>query len=325
MALPTFEEAEALVTRSEGMRRALDVATRAALTDATILVTGESGTGKERIARFVHERSRRREGPFVAVNCGALPEPLLESELFGHEKGAFTGAVSGKKGLFEAASAGTLFLDEIGDTPPAMQVKLLRVLQERRVRAVGSTRDRAVDVRLVAATNRTLPDLVKSGAFREDLYYRLHVIPIDLPPLRDRRDDVLPLARQIIARTCRANSCGPCSLSSEALDALLSYSWPGNVRELENAIERAVILAEGQPRIERSDLPPEVREARQAPPSAEPGDVPLTLAEVERRHILATLDRLEGNRLATARALGIGANTLWRKLKAYGVSPERRS
>ena len=323
MALPTFEETDALVARSAGMRRALEVATRAAATDVTVLVTGESGTGKERIARFVHDRSRRREGPFVAINCGALPEPLLESELFGHEKGAFTGAVSGKQGLFEAASTGTLFLDEIGDTPPAMQVKLLRVLQERRVRAVGSTSDRAVDVRLVAATNRMLPDLVKAGAFREDLYYRLHVIPIDLPPLRDRRDDVLPLARQIIARTCRANSCGPCSLSSEALDALLSYRWPGNVRELENAIERGVILAEGQPRIERSDLPPEVRDPQGAVPVAKPGGEPQTLAEVERLHILATLERFGGNRLSTARALGIGQNTLWRKLKAYGLPPAR--
>ena len=270
------------------MRRVLALAERAAATDSTVLITGESGTGKERVARLLHAHSRRSKKSFVGVNCAALPEPLLESELFGHKKGAFTGATADKQGLFEAASGGTLFLDEIGETPLSMQVKLLRALQEHSVRPVGSTKDVAVDVRVVAATNRDLEALIEAGGFRKDLFYRLRVIPFELPPLRERRDDILPLARQFISRTCQQNSCGPCALSSDVLDALHAYAWPGNVRELENAIERAVVLA-----------------------------------EVERRHILATLDRCGGNRSATAQALGIGENTLWRKLKAYGVPAAR--
>ncbi|MCC6751951.1 MAG: sigma-54-dependent Fis family transcriptional regulator [Deltaproteobacteria bacterium] len=307
-----------LVARSEAMQRVLALAARAAATDATVLITGESGTGKERVARLLHAGSRRRAGAFVGVNCGALPEPLLESELFGHKKGAFTGAAADREGLFEAASGGTLFLDEIGELPLSMQVKLLRALQEHAVRPVGSTRDVPVDVRVVAATNRDLEALVEGGGFRKDLFYRLRVVPLELPPLRARREDILPLARQLIAKTCRQNSCGPCALSSEVLDALYAYPWPGNVRELENAIERAVVLAEGQPRIELGDLPPELR-APVAASGAAPEPAPQTLAEVERRHILATLERLRGNRAATARALGIGENTLWRKLKAFGV------
>ncbi|MBC7171004.1 MAG: sigma-54-dependent Fis family transcriptional regulator, partial [Polyangiaceae bacterium] len=248
-----------IVARSAAMRRVLALAERVAATESTVLITGESGTGKERIARLVHARSRRSKKAFVGVNCGALPEPLLESELFGHKRGAFTGATADKQGLFEAASGGTLFLDEIGEMPLSMQVKLLRALQEQAVRPVGSTRDVPVDVRVVAATNRDLAALVDAGGFRKDLFYRLRVIPLELPPLRERRDDILPLARQSIARTCRQNACGPCALSSEVLDALHAYAWPGNVRELENAIERAVVLAEGQPKIVLGDLPPEIR------------------------------------------------------------------
>lgn len=304
------------------MRRVLELAERAAPSGATVLVTGESGTGKERVARLLHQRSPRSRRAFIGVNCGALPESLLESELFGHRKGAFTGAVADKEGLFAAASGGTLFLDEIGETPFAMQVKLLRALQEHAIRPVGATKDIPVDVRVVAATNRDLAALVKEGSFRKDLFYRLRVIPLELPPLRERREDILPLARQLIARTCRQNSCGPCALSSEVLDALSAYSWPGNVRELENAIERAVILAEGQPRIELTDLPPEVRELAGREDSPHP-DEQLTLAEVERRYVLETLQRCAGNRAAAARALGIGENTLWRRLKAYGVAPAR--
>ena len=304
------------------MRRVLALAERAAATDSTVLITGESGTGKERVARLLHAHSRRSKKSFVGVNCAALPEPLLESELFGHKKGAFTGATADKQGLFEAASGGTLFLDEIGETPLSMQVKLLRALQEHAVRPVGSTRDVPVDVRVVAATNRDLEALVDAGGFRKDLFYRLRVIPLELPPLRERRDDILPLARQFIAKTCKQNSCGPCALSSDVLDALHAYPWPGNVRELENAIERAVVLAEGQPKIELGDLPPEIR-APAGRGSAPPEPDQLTLAEVERRHILATLERCGGNRSATAQALGIGENTLWRKLKAYGVPAAR--
>ncbi|MBI4951529.1 MAG: sigma 54-interacting transcriptional regulator [Myxococcales bacterium] len=308
------------------MRRILTLAERAALSDATVLITGESGTGKERLARFIHGGSRRRDQPFVAINCGALPEALLESELFGHKKGAFTGAYGDAPGLFLAASGGTLLLDELGETPPAMQVKLLRALQERVIRPVGATKDVPVDVRVVAATNQDVERLVDSGGFRRDLFYRLRVIALELPPLRERRDDILGLARLFIAKTCRQNACGPCALSREALDAFYAYAWPGNVRELENAIERAVVLAEGQPKIELGDLPPELR----TPPASRPastgsttGDVPATLAEMERRHILATLERCAGNRAATARALGIGENTLWRKLKAYRVPAAR--
>jgi transcriptional regulator with PAS, ATPase and Fis domain len=304
------------------MRRVLALAERAAATDSTVLITGESGTGKERIARLLHDHSRRSKKSFVGVNCGALPETLLESELFGHKKGAFTGATADKQGLFEAASGGTLFLDEVGEMPLSMQVKLLRALQEHSVRPLGSTRDVPVDVRVVAATNRDLEAFVDTGGFRKDLFYRLRVIPLELPPLRERRDDVLPLARQFIAKTCKQNSCGPCALSSDVLDALHAYAWPGNVRELENAIERAVVLAEGQPKIELGDLPPEIR-APAAAKSAAAEPEWLTLAEAERRHILTTLERLDGNRAATARALGIGENTLWRKLKAYGVPAAR--
>ena len=309
------------------MRRLLELADRVARAEATVLVTGESGTGKERLAEYIHQRSRRRQAPFVAVNCGALPEPLLESELFGHKKGSFTGATGDAKGLFVAARGGTLFLDEIGETPPALQIRLLRALQARTVRPVGSTQEVAIDVRIVAATNRDLDALVAEKAFRRDLYYRLRVVPLHVPPLRDRREDLLPLARAFIARACRDNHCGPCSLSSEVLDLLHAYDWPGNVRELEHAIERAVILAENHPTIRPEDLPPEIREGTsrhrdgQAPPILE-------LADVERRHILQTLDRLGGNKKETARVLGVAENTLHRKLKSFGLprprAPKRR-
>lgn len=316
-----------LVAKSPRMRRVLELADRAAPSESTVLITGESGTGKERLARYLHEHSRRSTGPFVAVNCGALPDTLLESELFGHLKGAFTGATSGKKGLFEAAGGGTLFLDEIGETSLAMQVRLLRALQERTVRPVGATKDVEVDVRIIAATNQDLAAMVEAKTFRKDLYYRLRVVPLELPVLRDRRDDLLPLVRQFIARTCKENSCGPCSLSSEVLDTLGRYAWPGNVRELENAIERAVVLAEGQPHIEVSDLPPEVRDGGGEPRTD--GDEAATtsrirsLSDVERGHILDVLKRLGGNRKAAAEALGIGENTLWRRLKSYGLVRER--
>lgn len=313
--VPSVPESEVLVTKSSAMRRLLHVAERVAPSDATVLITGESGTGKERLARFIHDRSRRARGPFLAINCGALPEALLESELFGHIRGAFTGAAGDKKGLFEAAGGGTLFLDEIGETSPGVQVKLLRALQERTVRPVGATRDVRVDVRIVAATNRDLEAMIRERTFRKDLFYRLRVVPLEVPPLRERREDILPLARQLIRHSCSEHSCGPCALSAEALDLLLSYDWPGNVRELENAIERAVLLAEGQPKIGRHDLPPEIRGIGGAAPAD--GTALLTLAELERRHILGTLERFDGNRRKAAQALGIGETTLWRKLKQY--------
>jgi len=315
---------EDIISRSEAMQHVMDLARRAAASEATVLITGESGTGKERLARHVHELSPRRDGPFVAINCGALPENLLESELFGHAKGAFTGANSERKGLFESASGGTILLDEIGETSATMQVRLLRALQERRVRPVGANREVPVDARVIAATNRDLAVMVMEGAFRKDLFYRLRVVPLEVPPLRERRDDILPLSRHFIARTCAANRCGPCALSADVLDVLHRYSWPGNVRELENAIERAVVLAEGQPDVRLADLPPEVR-GEAAPPTAAATKASashervLTLEEVERQHILATLDRFDGHRRKTAEALGIGENTLWRRLKKWGL------
>jgi transcriptional regulator with PAS, ATPase and Fis domain len=267
---------------------------------------------------LIHERSARSVGPFVAVNCGALPEGLLESELFGHVRGAFTGADRDREGLFEAASGGILLLDEVGELPQQLQVKLLRVLQDGEVRRVGATRSKAVNARVVAATNRDLGEMVTARAFRKDLYYRLNVLRIDVPPLRERREDVLPLAHAFLRRGCVRYRCGPCSLSAETLDALLAYVWPGNVRELEHAMERAVIVAEGKPKIEVTDLPPEI--VRREPPL--PLDAAVEpLAAVERRHILLALERCGGNRSKTAKALGIGTNTLWRKLRAYGVAP----
>ncbi len=315
---------EEIIARSEAMQHVLDLARRAAASEATVLITGESGTGKERVARHVHDLSARSAGPFIAINCGALPENLLESELFGHAKGAFTGASRERRGLFEAAGGGTLFLDEIGETSPPMQIRLLRALQERRVRPVGANEEVAVDVRVVAATNRDLGAMLSDGSFRTDLFYRLRVVPLELPPLRDRRDDILPLSRHFIARTCATNRCGPCSLSADVLDILHRYNWPGNVRELENAIERAVVLAEGQPDIRPIDLPPEVRGEVAAPietadtPAPSDGRV-LTLQEVERQHILSTLEHFGGHRRKTAEALGIGENTLWRRLKKWGL------
>jgi transcriptional regulator with PAS, ATPase and Fis domain len=290
------------------MRALLDLTCRVAKVDSTVLITGESGAGKERIARLLHAESARATGPFVAVNCAAVPETLLESELFGHVRGAFTGAHQDRPGLFEAAHGGTLFLDEIGDVPRPMQARLLRVLQERTVRRVGENHSRPVDVRFVAATNADLTAAVAAGDFRKDLYYRLRVVELHVPPLRERRDDVLPLARVLLAASARRLGRPQLGLTPATADRLLGYCWPGNVRELENAMERAVALARGR-RVEVEDLPPEVR-------GAGGGDAKKsTLAEVERRHILATLERNAGNRARTAAELGLSPSTLYRKLR----------
>ena len=314
--LPTDAPGDDLVSRSRAMRNVLAIAQRIAQSDAPVLLTGESGVGKERIARYLHAASRRARGPFVAVNCAALPEQLLESELFGHVRGAFTGADRDSKGLFEAAAGGTLLLDEVGEIPLAMQVKLLRVLQDYEVRRVGGTESKRIDVRIIAATNRDLAEMVRERAFRRDLYYRLKVLAVEVPPLRERREDVLPLAHAFMRRGCATYHCGPCALSSAALDRLLAYEWPGNVRELEHAMERAVVLAEGKPKIEAADLPPEIA-LGPSPGGEGAGGALLPLAEVERRHILRALEELDGNRKETARVLGIGVNTLWRKLRQY--------
>jgi two-component system, NtrC family, response regulator HydG len=310
-----------LVARSRAMRNVLALAQRVAQSDAPVLLTGESGSGKERVARYIHASSRRARAEFVAVNCAALPEQLLESELFGHLRGAFTGADRDKKGLIAMASGGSLLLDEIGEIPLGVQVKLLRVLQDHEVRPVGGTESKHIDVRIIAATNRDLTEMVRERAFRKDLYFRLKVLAVEVPSLRERREDVLPLAHAFLRRDCATYHCGPCSLSSAALDRLIAYDWPGNVRELEHAMERAVVLAEGKPRIEASDLPPEIGGLANGDPKE---DGPLALAEVERVHILRVLEKMGGNRKETAQALGIGTNTLWRKLRQYEGRSHRK-
>ena len=314
------DEPLGVIAKSPTMRQLVDLAVRVAKVDSTVLITGESGSGKERIARMVHEESTRAAGPFIAVNCGAITETLLESELFGHARGAFTGATQDRPGLFEAANSGTLLLDEVGEVSPGMQVKLLRALQEREVRRVGENKNRPVDVRVVAATNRDLAHGVAGGAFRQDLYYRLKVVELHVPPLRERRDDILPLARVLLADAALRMKREITGLSPGAADQLLRYEWPGNVRELENAMERAVALARGN-RVELEDLPEEVRHAFPWPVSATGTVRPLE--EVEKEYILAALKLNGGNQTHTAEQLKIGSATLYRKLKSYGLISAR--
>jgi DNA-binding NtrC family response regulator len=302
------------ILESPAMERVLDVARRVAQVDTTILLTGESGVGKERIARFVHDESGRAGGPFVAINCGAVPENLLESELFGHVRGSFTGATQDRVGLFEAANSGTLLLDEIGEVPPAMQVKLLRALQERQIRRVGENRSRPVSARVIAATNRDLAKEIRAARFREDLYYRLRVVEIEIPPLRERREDILPLARLFVTAAAGRTGRKVSGFTPGAAHQLLRYGWPGNVRELENAIERAVVLTR-RSRIDVEDLPAEVGLA--VPEAIVATDV-RPLAEVEREYIRSVLRAVGGNRSQAARKLGIGEATLYRKIKQFG-------
>jgi DNA-binding NtrC family response regulator len=305
-----------LIAQSPAMTTVLDLVERVAPTDATLLIQGESGTGKEVIARAVHHAGPRAARPFVAVNCGAVPETLLESELFGHMRGAFTGAVASKPGLFEEANGGALFLDEIGEMPAALQVKLLRVLQSGEIRRLGTTQSLTIDVRVLAATHRDLPEMIRQGTFREDLFYRLNVIQLVVPPLRERREDIPALAEHFLERAAEKLK-RDLRLSVHAVERLLRYPWPGNVRELENAIERAAILAR-EATVSPDDLPPHVSAGLNLGPSP---DLPpqITLADVERNHILQTLERFGGNHSSTAEALGIGRTTLWRKLKEYGI------
>jgi two-component system response regulator HydG len=305
-----------IIAQSERMQRVLDEARRVARVDSTVLITGESGVGKEALARFIHDQSTRAARAFVGINCAAVPEALIESELFGHVRGAFTGATQDRVGLFESANGGTLLLDEVGDLPLAMQVNLLRVLQEREFRRVGENRTRQVDVRVLAATHRDLAGEVAAGRFRQDLLYRLRVIEIRIPPLRERRDDILPIARQVLAETASRMKVPITGFTPAAADQLLRWGWPGNVRELQNVVERAVVLAQGN-RIEVDDLPDEVR--RSTPGVGSPGVAPVVrpLADVERDHILAVIDAVGGNRTRAAAALGIGSATLFRKLKEY--------
>ena len=302
-----------LLARSGAMRRVIELAQRVAKVDSTVLITGESGVGKERVARLIHDESGRTGGPFVAINCGAVPEGLLESELFGHAKGAFTGATSDRPGLFEAANGGTLLLDEIGEVAGPMQVKLLRTLQEREVRRVGENKNRPVDVRVLAATNRDLTAEIRAARFRQDLYYRLRVVELRVPPLRERREDILALARTFLARAAERMRRKITGLTPAAANQLARYGWPGNVRELENAMERAVALAKGS-RIDIDDLPEEVGLA--LPSALVPGDI-RPLEAVERDYILGVVRANQGNRSAAAEQLKIGIATLYRKLKRY--------
>jgi two-component system, NtrC family, response regulator HydG len=302
------------VLESPAMHRVIDVARRVARVDSTVLLTGESGVGKERIARFIHDESSRAGGPFVAINCGAVPENLLESELFGHVRGSFTGATQDRIGLFEAANSGTLLLDEIGEVPPPMQVKLLRALQERQIRRVGENRNRPISARVIAATNRDLVKEIRAARFREDLYYRLRVVEIAIPPLRERREDILPLARAFVADAARRTGRNVSGFTATAAHQLLRYGWPGNVRELENAIERAVVLTP-RSRIDIEDLPGEVGLA--VPDAVAATDV-RPLAEVERDYIKSVLRAVGGNRSQAAQKLGIGEATLYRKIKQFG-------
>ncbi len=318
---PGVEEPLGIVSVSPLMRQLVDLARRVAKVDSTVLITGESGAGKERIARLVHDESTRRARPFIAVNCGAITETLLESELFGHARGAFTGATQDRPGLFEAANGGTLLLDEVGEVSPGMQVKLLRALQEREIRRVGENKSRPIDVRIVAATNRNLAHGVTGGAFRQDLYYRLKVVELHVPPLRERRDDVLPLARVLLADAALRMKRKISGLAPGAADQLLRYEWPGNVRELENAMERAVALTRGT-RLELEDLPEEVRQAIPRPVVMS-GQV-RPLAEIEKDYIIAALQLNGGNQTHTAEQLQIGSATLYRRLKEYGLIENRR-
>jgi two-component system response regulator HydG len=296
----------------------LSVAETVATSDSTVLLQGESGTGKGVIARYIHELSMRSAGPFVSINCGALPESLLESELFGHVKGSFTGAVKDKSGLFSAAEKGTFFLDEIGETTAATQVKLLRVLQHREVIPVGATEAIPIDTRLVAATNRKLDDEIARGNFRSDLYYRLNVISIEIPPLRERREDIPVLAESFLTEIAKKRGEDPKQLSPEAAEQLQEYAWPGNVRELENAIERAVILASNGT-IYPTALPDKVKNRKAEPLMAERIAPNPPLEVIERAYIMWVLGSEGGNKSRAAEVLGIDPSTLYRKLSRFGL------
>ncbi len=307
---------ENVVGASGPMLEIFKTVARVAPTRSTVLLQGESGTGKELIARTLHYNSDRAQAPFVTVDCGALPETLLESELFGHEKGAFTGATAAKRGLFEAARGGTCFLDEVGDVSPAVQARLLRVLQEHEIKRVGGTEPIRVDVRVIAATNQHLEALVKARRFREDLFFRLSVVTLLIPPLRERPADIPLLADFFLRKFAKETGKAVERIGADTLALLSAYPWPGNVRELEHAIERAVILTQN-PTLLPQDLPPEVRSERPSPGG--PAAPVLPLREMERRHLLFALERAQGNRKRAAEWLGITRRTLYRMAHRYGI------
>jgi transcriptional regulator with PAS, ATPase and Fis domain len=297
----------------------MDLAHKVAHFDSTILITGESGVGKEVLARYIHSLSHRVEGPFLAINCGALPDTLLESELFGHTRGAFTGAVQERTGLFEEARKGAIFLDEIGDISPAMQIKLLRVLQEREILRLGENKPRKIDVRIIAATNKNLQKEIADNKFREDLYYRLAVVEIFIPPLRERKEDILPLARYFTKNLGRKLKIPHLRLDASSLDILQEYSWPGNIRQLENALERASIVCRNGV-ILPENLPANI--SRHAESTRGFYSLDLSLEQVEKQHIKNILSHTQGNRTKASMILGISSATLWRKMKDIDIDRE---
>ena len=321
--LVTVTQFESFVGRSPGMLAVFDTIRKTADSGSTVMVTGESGTGKELVARALHAASDRKGGPFVSLNCGAVPETLMEAELFGHVKGAFTGAVSSSEGLFAAANGGTLFLDEITEIAPSLQVKLLRVIQERQVRRIGDTRDIAVDVRLVAASNRDLARAVADGVLREDLFYRLNVIPIHLPPLRDRRDDIPPLVAHFIDKIAAAQGKSSRAVTPEAMAVLEAYPWPGNIRELENVLERAMVLGSG-PVIDVDALPANLRQTSGGSSivvdlPAGGVDLEATLARIEQRYIEMALERTSGVQTRAAELLKVSFRQFRYKLRKHSL------
>ena len=321
--LKSKDEWSPLVGSSPAMLEVYKLVARVSETRSTVLLQGESGTGKELIARAIHGNSPRRDKPFVPVNCGALPDTLLESEMFGYEKGAFTGAVGTKTGLFESANGGTLFLDEVGELGQALQVKLLRVMQDHEVRRVGGTNSIKVDVRIIAATNRDLEQLVKEGKFRDDLFYRLNVVRITLPSLKEREEDIPMLAHYFLQKCAAGATAAVRGFHPDTMECLNRYRWPGNVRELENAIERAVSLSQG-PLLTPDDLPASLRQpsgpAEQKPEIPETAEsVYLTLEEVEKRHLTRVLKETKGNKVKAAKILGIDRRTLYRMAERFGL------
>jgi len=321
-SLGTHFDTHNIIGASPAMIRLMETVAQVATSEATVLITGESGTGKEMIAGAIHFNSLRKDGPFIKINCAAITETLLESELFGHEKGAFTGAYRRKEGRFRQAHGGTLFLDEVSEMSLAMQVKLLRVLQEREITRVGGEEVVKVDVRIIAATNKDLMAEIRAGRFRDDLYYRLNVVAIAMPPLRERREDIPLLAQHFLEQFSEKNRKQIKGFTPQAMDRLLRYEWPGNVRELMNAVERAVVLAWAE-YLSEQEFPLIIRETGPADgwPEGDSGTGEMPLGEVEKTTILRTLELSNGNKSEAARRLGITRRTLHKKLKAYGVMP----